>query len=104
MKASIALCSRARQHRHGASNPALLAIAASSSRNHGSAIGHNIEIEFSRVAMSEIAASPRDKQILAHANHRMAGPSQRRGIAKADWQFATATARVKLKRLYPQFE
>jgi hypothetical protein len=24
--------------------------------------------------------------------------------AKADWQFATADARVKLKRLYPQFE
>ena len=24
--------------------------------------------------------------------------------AKADWQFTTANARVKLKRLYPQFE
>ena len=24
--------------------------------------------------------------------------------AKADWQFTTADARVKLKRLYPQFE
>jgi len=23
--------------------------------------------------------------------------------AKADWQFTTADARVKLKRLYPQF-
>jgi hypothetical protein len=24
--------------------------------------------------------------------------------AKVDWQFTTADARVKLKRLYPQFE
>ena len=24
--------------------------------------------------------------------------------AKADWQFTTADARVKLKRLYPQFQ
>ena len=24
--------------------------------------------------------------------------------AKADWQFSTANARIKLKRLYPQFE
>jgi hypothetical protein len=24
--------------------------------------------------------------------------------AKADWQFTTADARIKLKRLYPQFE
>jgi hypothetical protein len=24
--------------------------------------------------------------------------------AKADWQFTTETARIKLKRLYPQFE
>ena len=24
--------------------------------------------------------------------------------AKADWQFTTANARVKLKRLYPQFQ
>ena len=44
-----------------------------------------------------------DKQILArevaawqdHRNNRH---------AKADWQFTTANARVKLKRLYPQFE
>jgi hypothetical protein len=33
-----------------------------------------------------------DKQILAQHH------------AKADWQFTTANARVKLKRLYPQFE
>jgi hypothetical protein len=26
------------------------------------------------------------------------------GHAKANWQFKTADARVKLKRLYPQFE
>ncbi|MGA9266379.1 MAG: IS630 family transposase, partial [Rhodomicrobium sp.] len=24
--------------------------------------------------------------------------------AKADWQFTTADARIKLKRLYPQFQ
>ena len=44
-----------------------------------------------------------DKQILAHEvtawqNHR------NKHHAKADWQFTTANARVKLKRLYPQFE
>ena len=30
--------------------------------------------------------------------------SRNRRQAKADWQFTTADARVKLKRLYPQFE
>ena len=44
-----------------------------------------------------------DKQILAHEvtawqDHR------NKNHAKADWQFTTANARVKLKRLYPQFE
>jgi hypothetical protein len=44
-----------------------------------------------------------DKQILAREvaawqDHRNKRP------AKADWQFTTANARVKLKRLYPQFE
>ena len=44
-----------------------------------------------------------DKQILAHEvtawqDHR------NKHYAKADWQFTTANARVKLKRLYPQFE
>src|ERR1700722_16529285 len=44
-----------------------------------------------------------DKQILAHEvtawqDHR------NKHHAKADWQFTTANARVKLKRLYPQFE
>ena len=44
-----------------------------------------------------------DKQILAHEvtawqDHR------NKHHAKADWQFKTANARVKLKRLYPQFE
>ena len=44
-----------------------------------------------------------DKQILAHEvtawqDHR------NKFHAKADWQFTTANARVKLKRLYPQFE
>src|SRR5712671_3584521 len=43
-----------------------------------------------------------DKQILAHEvnawqHHR------NKHHAKADWQFKTADARVKLKRLYPQF-
>jgi hypothetical protein len=32
----------------------------------------------------------------------MAGPPQPHH-AKANWQFKTADARVKLKRLYPQF-
>jgi hypothetical protein len=44
-----------------------------------------------------------DKQILAHEvtawqDHR------NKHHAKTDWQFITADARVKLKRLYPQFE
>src|SRR5436190_730452 len=44
-----------------------------------------------------------DKQILAREvaawqDHR------NKHHAKADWQFTTANARVKLKRLYPQFE
>src|SRR6516162_8539242 len=44
-----------------------------------------------------------DKQILVHEvtawqDHR------NKHHAKADWQFTTANARVKLKRLYPQFE
>src|SRR6202047_758678 len=44
-----------------------------------------------------------DKQILAHEvtawqDHR------NKHHAKADWQFTTTNARVKLKRLYPQFE
>ena len=43
-----------------------------------------------------------DKKILAHEvtawqNHR------NKHHAKANWQFKTADARVKLKRLYPQF-
>jgi hypothetical protein len=43
-----------------------------------------------------------DKQILAHEvnawqDHR------NKHHAKANWQFKTADARVKLKRLYPQF-
>jgi hypothetical protein len=43
-----------------------------------------------------------DKQILAHEvnawqDHR------NKHRAKANWQFKTADARVKLKRLYPQF-
>ena len=44
-----------------------------------------------------------NKQILAHEvtawqDHR------NNHHAKADWQFTTANARIKLKRLYPQFE
>jgi hypothetical protein len=44
-----------------------------------------------------------DKKILDHEvnawqDHR------NKHHAKANWQFTTADARVKLKRLYPQFE
>ena len=44
-----------------------------------------------------------DKKLLAHEvtawqDHR------NKHHAKANWQFKTADARVKLKRLYPQFE
>ena len=44
-----------------------------------------------------------DKQILAR---EVTGWQDHRNKhhAKADWQFTTANARVKLKRLYPQFE
>ena len=42
-----------------------------------------------------------DKQILAHEVNAW---QDHRNNAKANWQFKTADARVKLKRLYPQFE
>ena len=32
------------------------------------------------------------------------GDHRNKRHAKADWQFTTENARVKLKRLYPQFE
>ena len=45
-----------------------------------------------------IAASPLAREVAAWQDHR------NNRHAKADWQFTTANARVKLKRLYPQFE
>jgi hypothetical protein len=36
-------------------------------------------------------------------NRRMGGKPQR-VHAKADWQFTTDGARIKLRKLYPQFE
>ena len=49
-----------------------------------------------------IAASLTSKssphEVTAWQDHR------NKNHAKADWQFTTANARVKLKRLYPQFE
>ena len=39
-----------------------------------------------------------EKEVAAWERHR------NKHYAKADWQFTTETARVKLKRLYPQFE
>ena len=39
-----------------------------------------------------------DQEVTAWQDHR------NKHHAKADWQFTTADARVKLKRLYPQFE
>jgi DDE superfamily endonuclease len=44
-----------------------------------------------------------DKQILAREVTAWQDHRNKRH-AKADWQFTTANARVKLKRLYPQFE
>src|SRR4029079_15903491 len=44
-----------------------------------------------------------DKQILAREVAAWQDHRNKRH-AKADWQFTTANARVKLKRLYPQFE
>ena len=44
-----------------------------------------------------------DKQILAHEVTAWQD-YRNKHHAKADWQFTTANARVKLKRLYPQFE
>ena len=38
------------------------------------------------------------KEVVAWQSHR------KKHHAKADWQFTTGDARVKLKRLYPQFE
>ena len=43
-----------------------------------------------------------DKQILAH-EVRAWQDHRNKHLAKANWQFKTADARVKLKRLYPQF-
>ena len=39
-----------------------------------------------------------EKEVAAWAHHRNTHH------AKADWQFTTADARIKLKRLYPQFQ
>ena len=39
-----------------------------------------------------------NKEVAAWETHR------NKHHAKADWQFTTRHARVKLKRLYPQFE
>ena len=39
-----------------------------------------------------------EKEVAAWERHR------NKHHAKADWQFTTHEARVKLKRLYPQFE
>ena len=39
-----------------------------------------------------------EKEVAAWQSHR------NKRHAKADWQFTTENARVKLKRLYPQFE
>ena len=39
-----------------------------------------------------------EKEVAAWERHR------NKRHAKADWQFTTHDARVKLKRLYPQFE
>jgi hypothetical protein len=39
-----------------------------------------------------------DKEVAAWETYR------NKHHAKADWQFTTENARVKLKRLYPQFE
>ena len=39
-----------------------------------------------------------EKEVVAWQSHR------NKHHAKADWQFTTENARVKLKRLYPQFE
>jgi hypothetical protein len=43
-----------------------------------------------------------DKQILAHEVNAWQD-YRNKHHAKANWQFKTADARVKLKRLYPQF-
>jgi hypothetical protein len=50
-----------------------------------------------------LQATGPDKQTLTRD---IAAWEQHRNMhhAKADWQFTTADARVKLKRLYPQFE
>jgi len=55
-----------------------------------------------RRARVTVSGSPHRRKILAHEvnawqDHR------NKHHAKANWQFKTADARVKLKRLYPQF-
>jgi hypothetical protein len=66
-------------------------------------LGGNIVAVCSRCQSQRNYEFAMDKQILAHEvtawqDHR------NKHHAKADWQFTTANARVKLKRLYPQFE
>ena len=61
------------------------------------------EAELGVLALQCLDRRIADKQILAQEvtawqDHR------NKHHAKADWQFTTANARVKLKRLYPQFE
>src|SRR4029077_8562945 len=69
---------------------------------HGSSL-NMAESELGVLASQCLDRRIADKQILAHEvtawqDHR------NKHHAKANWQFTTADARIKLKRLYPQFE
>ncbi len=44
------------------------------------------------------------RQVNPRTRGRSLGGHRNKHHAKADWQFTTADARVKLKRLYPNFE
>jgi hypothetical protein len=61
------------------------------------------ESELGVLASQCLHRSIADKQILAS---EISPWEKNRNThhAKADWQFTTANARVRLKRLYPQFE
>jgi hypothetical protein len=61
------------------------------------------ESELGVLAAQCLARRIPDKQSLESETAARQERRNRR-CAKADWQFTTADARIKLKRLYPQFE
>ena len=82
--------------------------AGSSSASNGTTPKHGSWLDLAESELGVLASQCldrriADKQILAREVAAWQDHRNKRH-AKADWQFTTANARVKLKRLYPQFE